>query len=172
MELLRLFFVVLILQTIQAYNFNQLSFPNSKNYYPDSCCQLEWQNITLGQRLPPDYVLAGQYWGQKWSYTVNRFPGIALKPQNERQSPNYLCSGNGAKMKDDLWPILVNPNKCIIGWYSTEYFGESKPENKNWFFPRPLGKEYDFFAKRGNIPGRIDMLSIKCGISCRITFSD
>ena len=165
MELLWLFFLLLTLQTIQAFNFNQLSFVHSKepfNIYPDSCCQLEWKNITLGQRLPPDYVLAGEYWGQKWAYTVSRFPAVALKPQNQHQPPNWLCELDKYRIKDGPWPILVNPNKCVIGWYSTQYFKESKPENKNWFFPNPDWHEYGAFARRGNIPGRFDLLSIKC----------
>ena len=161
MELLWLFSLVLTLQAIQAFNFNQLPFRQRPfSIYPDSCCQLEWQNITLGQRLPPDYVLAGEYWGQKWAYSVSRYPEVALKPQNEHQPPNWLCELERYRNQDGSWPILVNPNKCVIGWYSTQYFKESKPENKNWFFPNSDYNKYGAFARRGNIPGSFNGFSI------------
>ena len=163
MELLWLLLLVLHLQTIQAYNFNQLSFDyvSSFNIYPDSCCQLEWQNITLGQQLPPDYVQAGEYLGQKWAYTLSRYPWIALKPQNQHQPPNWLYLRGEYRSKDGPWPILVNPNKCVIGWYSTQYLKESKPQNKSWFFPNANYHEFGAFARRGNIPGTIYELSIQ-----------
>ena len=138
-----------------SYPFNQIPFGPSVlewHKYPDRCCQLEWKNISRGEPLPDDAVIGGTFNGKKYGYTRSSKPSIALKSEDPQKEPEYFqWTGNSIYP----WPILVNPNKCIINWYPTKKFKEQKEQNDHWFFPNADYHEYGSFAKIGNRPGRV-----------------
>ena len=92
------------------------------------------------------------------AYTVSNYPTVAIKAEIEDWWPNYLGYETGHWMNDI--PILVNPNKCVIGWHRTHYTGQLKPDDPNWFFPNADDSKYGSFARwvkdNGDImPGRM-----------------
>ena len=151
---IQIFLVVLFAGSLQAYNFNQASSSSSWNKYPNSCCQLEWEDIYQGQDLPKDYVLAGYYNGYKGAFTVSKLPSTAIK-FNGYSSPDWRCKDT-AGIPTGPWPILVNPNQCVLGWDKIKYRQAPKPNQGKWFFPNVDYHPSGGFARHGNTPARID----------------
>lgn len=58
---------LLVISSAVAHPFNDWSLGW---YYPETCCQLEWTNISKGDPLPPDYVPAGKFMNRNWAYTL------------------------------------------------------------------------------------------------------
>lgn len=156
-----IFIIILSLftQNVLSYHFNAYplgSLGNSVsgpwNIYPDHCCQLEWENITLGQSLPEDAIIPGSFYNKKWAFTRTSFPTVALKPDSASQEPNWLGASTEGKIMP--YPILTNPNKCVIGWYRTRFIMEPKPQNDHWFFPNAEYHPLGAFIKHNNYGGR------------------
>lgn len=141
---------------LSSYPFNY--FEDTYKRYPDDCCQLEWEEIRLGEELPKDSVIAGTFSKKKWAYMRDHDPhwntnGTAVKSEDVNQKPHLL--GHATYERSTIYPILVNPNRCIMGWYTTKSHGEKLPKNDHWFIPTHQQSEFGEFSKRRSTPGRI-----------------
>lgn len=146
------FLSVIILSDGYPYNdFKYASDWPQAPRYPENCCQLEWRNITRNDPLPDDYVQAGSVFNRNWAFTRTNYPSTAAKSDQKGEEPNWL--GLTAR-RQEPYPILVNPNKCSIGWYTTKVNKEKIPENKDWFFPSLGVSEYGDFLRYQGSPAR------------------
>ena len=140
----------LALSTGYPYNDHKYFFPGLKNPYPDTCCQLEWTDISQGDPLPEDYVHAGRFMNRDWAFLGTEYGNIAAKSNRSVEEPNWMMA-----IRVRPYPILTNPNKCSLGWYRTRFNKEEIPRNQEWFFPPLSVERWVSFGQYQGIPAKI-----------------
>lgn len=138
-----------------CYPFNQL-LDNGKGSdvprYPDTCCPLEWVDIQPQERLPENYILAGEFQDRNFAFTMTAVRKTAVKSSQMFEEPNWLDNS----VRVNPYAILVNPNNCSIGWYPKRFAQEDIPVVKEWFFPTLTPSTLGDFARQEKTPGRLD----------------
>ena len=139
-------FVIFILPLLalihetNSYPYNKFKlFRRPVTPYLSTCCQLEWTDIKKGDPLPKDYVKAATFLNRDWA-----FAGVAgwlgAKSNHPSEEPNWLgLAPEKVRPYPNAYPILTNPNNCVIGWYTTKFNREVLPTNPDWHFPRTRG---------------------------------
>ena len=158
MKLLLIPLILTLLSVAHGYHYN--GYPYSTKWpeaprYPDYCCPLEWVNITRGQELPKDWIHAGTFRGRNfaftrtdqsdWSFTT----GVKSSRKEEPPYGFYWTVPNP-------FPILTNPNKCVIDWYTTKAHQDIPQSNDEIFFPSTGVTKYGSYAQNGGMPGMMD----------------
>ena len=119
-----------------AYPYDDHKYFRYVGSYPSTCCQLEWTDINPGVNLPKDYVKAGNFLNRDWAYVGLDGGYLGAKSDQSSEEPNWL---DFPDKKVNPYPILTNPNKCTVGWYTTRFSKEEVPLNPDWHFPRVWG---------------------------------
>lgn len=132
------------------YNNHKYFDDGLKNPYPNTCCQLEWTDISKGDPLPDDYVNAGKFRNRDWAFIGKKFGYIAAKSDQAWEEPNWM-----GDVKVNPYPILTNPNKCSLGWHRTRFNKEEIPRNQEWFFPPLRMDRWMSFGQYQGIPAII-----------------
>ena len=125
-----------------AYPYDGHKYLDRVEPYPLTCCHLEWTDINPGDKLPKDYVKAGTFLNRDWAYVGMKNGFLGAKSDQSSEEPNWI---GFPEYKVNPYPILTNPNKCYIGWYTTRFNNEELPWNPDWHFPRVM-----FFHTNGD----------------------
>lgn len=153
--------ILFVISSVNGFPFNRLAY---WWLYPETCCQLEWTEMSRGDPLPTDYVYAGEFMNRNWAYTSNKYSwksdqkGNYIANRNLRYdvsiwSRQFNSAGEDTNFPHySPWYILTNPNKCVIGWYTTRFNGEEIPSDDRKVFPRISSSSYGDFAMRHGAP--------------------
>ena len=145
MKLLLVPLIFSVLTVVHSYHYN--FYPYNENWkeaprYPDHCCPLEWINITRRQELPKDWVHAGTFKGRNFAFTRTGHHGyysfsIGVKSSRKEDAPYGFY-----RQVPNPFPILTNPNKCVIDWYTTKSHKDIPKSNDEIFFPSTGHSKY------------------------------
>ena len=153
--------------SIHAYSFNayldRVDPLKKVQRYPSSCCQLEWRDININDPLPNDYVLAGTRNGINYAYVGGKSGYLGLKSILLGLEPNwlYMLAVHPLRKIPIQWnkvypyPILVNPNKCIIKWHTVTSRPWTLPNISDAFFPRVTSSKYGDFARTNGAGAKV-----------------
>lgn len=149
--------LLLILAT-SSFGYPYNDFPYSRSWpeaprYPKNCCQLEWEDIQKNDSLPRDYIHAGTFMDRNWAFARNSYPTACAKSDQPGEVANCFGNGDGGGFP---YSILTNPNKCLIGWYTSTCVRREKP-NHHWFFPSVGKSKYGDYVRYNRISGSTSM---------------
>ena len=154
MKLLLIPLILTLLSVAHGYHYN--GYPYSSEWpeaprYPDYCCPLEWVNITRGQELPKDWIYAGTFMDRNFAFTRADQSGWSFATGVKSSRKEDVPYGYGATVPNPF-PILTNPNKCIIDWYTTKA-RQDIPQSNEIFLPTTGTSKYGSYAQYEGIPG-------------------
>ena len=93
---------------------------------------------------------AGTFAGRDFAFTRNwpsKTLGVGVKSERKHDDPY----GFGDPVPNPF-PILTNPNKCHIDWYTTEYVKEVPESNDEIFLPSTGYTKFGSYAQYNDIP--------------------
>ena len=150
--MIKIVFLLSVFVATNCYHYNgypySISWPEAP-HYPSYCCPLEWVNMTRGQELPKDWIKAGTITGRDFAFTrTDPYLYVGAKSSRKEDDPY----GIGWTVPNPF-PILTNPNKCHIDWYTTIAHGDVPEPSEEIFFPSTGNTEYGSYAQHDGVPG-------------------
>ena len=87
--------------------------------------------------------------GRNFAFTRCNDLTVGVKSEREDDDPYGL----NCDSVPDTFPILTNPNKCHIDWYTTNGHQDIPESNEEIFFPTTGYTQYGSYAQHDGIPG-------------------
>ena len=152
----RLFLILSVICATNGYHYN--GYPlfterSSAPRYPSYCCPLEWVDMTQGEELPKDWIHAGTFEGRNFFFSRGAKGGAITAIKSSRNDePPYAFGWD----TPNPFPILTNPNKCHIDWYTKKARQDAPRSNEEIFFPSTGFSQYGSYAQFHGRPGFTD----------------